>query len=124
MIKMSFFRSLFGKKPDLDNNKPPVEGYMHDFRSCMWGHNVIFYGPGEIENSQRLSGWCTPYMEQGDVFLYPATKGIAVWYMLKCESEMDPADMFSGTAGIIRYATKADLDKLLLQKTSKSIYLN
>ena len=87
---------------------------MYDLRNCNWGHSVVFVGDGrKIAHSKTVHGWLTPYVSAGDTFLFPATKGLAVWLLIEVRNCDDPRDMFFGTAGIIRYATEEDLERVV-----------
>ena len=95
----------------LKRKPAPKERRMYDLRKCFWSHSVVFVGEGKIPMSQQVHGWLTPYVKKGDMFLFPATKGLAVWVMIEVENCKDPRDMFFATVGIIRYATKKDIAK-------------
>lgn len=95
----------------LRKSKESKEGRLYDLRNRIWGHNIEFDGDGKLPHSRRVHGWLTPYVSEGDMFLYPATKGLAVWLLMKVENCNDPRDMFFGTVGIIRYATEEDLKR-------------
>jgi len=88
------------------------EGKLYNLRTCYWGHSVVFDGDGKLLNSRRVHGWLTPHISKGDMFLFPATKGLAVWLLTEVKNCNDPSDMFFGEAGIIRYATEEDLKRV------------
>lgn len=100
----------------LKTKKDKEEGRMYDLRHRHWGHNVEFDGDGKTPHSREVHGWLTPYVSKGDTFLFPATKGLAVWLLIKVENCNDPRDMFFATAGIIRYATEEDLQRVKGEK--------
>ena len=95
----------------------PTEGRMYDLRNCCWGHSIVFSGDGKQPHTRKVCGWLTPYASKGDTFLFPATKGMAVFQFIDIKNCDDPRDMFFGTVGIIRYATEADLKKVNEPKT-------
>ncbi len=103
----------------LKTEKDKKEGRMYDLRHCGWGHNVEFDrdGSGKEPNTHNVHGWLTPYVSKGDTFLFPATKGLAVWLFTDVKNCGDPGDMFFGTVGIIRYATEEDLKRVNEPKT-------
>lgn len=112
---LPIIKRLFGKK--VENQQTPQ---MYDLRHCGWGHSVVFEGAGKIPNSQEVHGWLTPRVSKGDTFLFPATKGLAIWQLIEVENCSDPEDMFFGTVGIIRYATEQDLKQVESPEPAKS----
>ncbi len=96
------------------------EGRMYDLRRCCWGHSIGFDGEGKAPHSRKVHGWLTPCVSNGDTFLFPATKGLAVWLLMEVENCDDPKDMFFAAAGIIRYATDEDLKSINKIKTGET----
>jgi hypothetical protein len=113
-------------KKRFNTKKPLREGRIYDLRHKCWGHNIEFRGKGKLKNSHRICGWLTPRVSNGDLFLHPATKGLAVFQLFHVENCDDPADMFFADTGIVRYATSNDLKKVKqddLKKVKQSVKL-
>ena len=101
---LKLIKNIFNKQENKDV-------MLIDFRNSYWGHSIVFDKTNE-DNSFEVYGWHSPVPEKGDEFLHKFKKGIGVCIFMDVKPCDDPKDMFFANAGLIRYATQEDYDKL------------